>query len=327
MLRSPALRFVILGALLYAARGLVGDSTPAQGREVASASIVVDADDLERMRRSYTESVGGLPDKAAYDYMIERFVEDELLYREALTLGLHRGDDTIRWRLIEKMRYLGEAEEVDPDEDVFQRALRLGLERDDPIIKSVLIDKYRMLVRYAYGARPTTEAELRGYYERNQKRFADPPRVTFAHVFFSAQARGEDARADAEAALSVLRRGPMPEAEAIGLGDAFRPGHRVTHQTSQGIARLFGGEFASTVLSVGPGEWAGPFSSAYGQHLVLVTSRHDGGARTFESVRSQVAKAVAAERREERLRAKLAELRKRYDVVIRDDRMVRDGDA
>jgi hypothetical protein len=327
MIRSPALHFVVLGTLLYGLRVLAGVALEGPMREVVTASIVVEADDLERMRRSYEQSIGGTPDQAAYDYMIERFAEDEMLYREALGLGLDRGDDTVRWRLIEKMQYLGEADETEADEDVFQRALRLGLHRDDPIIKDVLIDKYRMLVRYAYDASPITEEELRAYYERNKERFVNPQRTAFSHVFFSSQQRGDRAQHDAEAALAELRAGAVTDERGFALGDAFLSDHRIKHQTPQGIMRLFGEEFAEAIAGADEGRWTGPIKSAYGRHVVFVSARGGGGSLAFDSVRSQVLKAAEDERREVRLNRKIAELRKRYDIVVRRDGEDANGDA
>ena len=327
MLRWPAIHFLVIGAGLYALQGLAGSTEPVRAADGARPAIVVKAADLARMRRSYELTKGAEPDEAAYRQMIATFVENEALYREAIVLGLDRADQTVRWRLIEKMQVLGEAGETDPADEVVQRALALGLQRDDPIVRNVLIDKYRMLVRYAHGGGGLTQEQLRAYYERNKERFLNPPRVSFSHVFFSAQRRGEGARADAQEALSRLRSTAMTDEQAIALGDVFLGGHAATNQNAQGLGRLFGAGFASVALAADEGAWTGPFESAFGQHLVFVSSHGGGGTLPFEAVRSRVAKAAANELSETRLQTKIAELRDRYDVVIRAEGFFVDGDA
>lgn len=74
-----------------------------------------------------------------------RAVEDEVLYREALRLGLDRGDGIVRQRLIQKVIFLAED---------------LGGATSQP-----------------------SEAELRAHYEATRERWQAPARLRFVHVF------------------------------------------------------------------------------------------------------------------------------------------------
>jgi hypothetical protein len=85
----------------------------------------------------------------------ERAIDDELLYRDGLRLGVDKNDTIVRQRVIEKMRFLAE--------DV------------------------------AGGARPITDAELAQYMGTHAAKYARPAQVSFVHVF-SATAPGELAR-------------------------------------------------------------------------------------------------------------------------------------
>jgi len=72
------------------------------------------------------------------------------------------------------------------DEVLYREALRLGLEKDDPIIRQRLIQKLLLLVEDMGGAsQPPTDAELRAFFEKDPSRYALPTRVTLAHVFAS----------------------------------------------------------------------------------------------------------------------------------------------
>jgi hypothetical protein len=339
MLEAPALHFAVIGAALFLASAY---RTPARGgaATIARQTLVIDARRVEELRRDYTSSMGEAPDPVAESQLVESEINDELLYREALRLGLDRADRTVYWRLVEKMKFLGEARTDESDDQLFRRALDMGLQEKDPIIRRVLIRKVGMLVRFAGDDAPPSEAELRDYYDRHPPLYARPGRVTLVHVFFSNDARGEHARADAERVLVSLRDGAGDDGAcaattvaaasgapagiaaaddaAIRAGDPFLGGHVFTEKTRDGLAKLFGDDFADAVTKAPEGSWHGPIRSAFGFHLVAVRKREDAGRMPLASVRAQVAEGVEEERHNARLSAKLVELRARYDVRVEE---------
>jgi hypothetical protein len=317
LIRSPALHFLLIGTVLFVCQRLAFGTLESITPQLDRSAVVVTAEDIADMRKRFMESGSGEPTKAQYDYMIGRFVDEELFYREALSMGMDRGDTTVRNRLMEKMVYLGEASKDDDSDDVVERAIALGLSRADPMVRSTLVQKYRMLVRFA-GLGAPSEEQLRGYYERNKQRYERPARASIVHVYFSRQERGaEQARADAERTLESLRGdgGPTPQ-DAIALGDVFLMGHEHRNQSRNGISRLFGQEFAQAVIGVDTAGWIGPVKSAFGHHVVFISDATADGILDFKSVRSQLLKALEDELREEQLREKLADLHETYEIEI-----------
>jgi hypothetical protein len=72
------------------------------------------------------------------------------------------------------------------DEILYREGLRLGLDREDPIIRQRVIQKVLLLAEDLGGAsRAPSEAELSGYLASHPERFGMPPRIRFAHVFAS----------------------------------------------------------------------------------------------------------------------------------------------
>jgi len=72
------------------------------------------------------------------------------------------------------------------DELLYREALRLGLDRGDPIVRQRIIQKLLLLVEDLGGAsRPPTEAELRAFYAADPGRVRLPPSYHFVHVFAS----------------------------------------------------------------------------------------------------------------------------------------------
>lgn len=70
------------------------------------------------------------------------------------------------------------------DEVLYREALRLGLDRDDPIARRHLVQKMLVLAEDITGAsREPTPDEVRGYFERTRDRWRVDERVHLIHVF------------------------------------------------------------------------------------------------------------------------------------------------
>ena len=211
---------------------------------------------------------------------IDRFVEEEALVREARRLGLDRSDLVVRRRLVQKMEFL--------------------------------------LGDLAVGREPT-DAELQTWLDAHSDRYRRPARVTFEHVWFSRDRRGERTDDDARAALAA----GVPD----GAGDPFLPGAAFERVTRGEVARQLGKTFAERVFRTPAGSWTGPLPSAYGHHLVRVTAVEPGREATLDEVRKGVRRDVRAERRAEAERIARRALRERYEVVVLDEAPARDGDG
>ena len=122
LLRSPALHFVLLGAAAYAVAAELPTSVPPGAAK--DLRIRITANDISRLKTRYTADTGIRPDAVATAALIDREISEEILYREALTLGLDRTDRAIAWRMIEKMEFLGEIED-ESDAVAYERALAL----------------------------------------------------------------------------------------------------------------------------------------------------------------------------------------------------------
>jgi parvulin-like peptidyl-prolyl isomerase len=79
---------------------------------------------------------------------------------------------------------------------------------------------------------------------------------------------------------------------------------------------LFGDALADALFSGAPGEWAGPYRSDFGLHLVRLRSRTDARLPPYEEIEARVAEVFGAERRREANERAYREMRAQYDVVI-----------
>ncbi|MEM1415378.1 MAG: hypothetical protein AAGH15_10770, partial [Myxococcota bacterium] len=151
--REPLVHFVALALVILAAERVLA---PAPG----PAPIVLD----DAFAAGLVEEATRRGEPAAGD-PVARWLDEEVLLREALALGLDRGDPIVRRRLVQKMEFLLRSE--------------LALAEPD-------------------------DAALQALLEARPERFRQPARVAFRHVFFDRERR-EDPRADAEVGLERVR--------------------------------------------------------------------------------------------------------------------------
>lgn len=321
LLRLPLVHFLVLGGLLFVLDRALLAAPAARDAAAPAAPIVFDRARIDGIRADYTRQTGQQATADDEAVLVDQALDDELLYREALKLGLDREDRSIRWRLIQKMQFLSDAPAAgDPpggnDDELYRRAVELGLAQDDVVIRRILVQKMRLLLSLPKPDEEPSDAELRAYYDAHRADYRQPPRVSFTHVFLSADKRGAALEADAAALGARLRaESPRPQ-EAVALGDHFPLSHRFEQASERHLAKLFGPGFAATVLAIDSDDWVCPVRSAYGVHCVRITQRIPDSDPPFESVRRQVQQRVRAERRDERLGEALARLRGEYTLEI-----------
>lgn len=151
--REPLAHFLLIGALLFAGLTVV--------KSLHRPVVRLEAQDLEQLASYWQVQMQRPPNKAELAGIIRDRIDEELLAREALRLGLDKDDMIIRRRLAQKMSFA--------TDDVSQ-------------------------------AKEPTEAELRTYYAKTADRYAAPARVAFQQVFFSGdRPHGQAEKAAAQA--------------------------------------------------------------------------------------------------------------------------------
>ena len=99
MLREPILWFVVVGAFLFAA-----ESHFTTERE----TLVIDDGVRHRLASLWQAQMGRPATKQQLNSLIDSWVREEVMLREALRLNLDRDDTIIRRRLVQKLEFLAE---------------------------------------------------------------------------------------------------------------------------------------------------------------------------------------------------------------------------
>jgi hypothetical protein len=228
------------------------------------------------------------------------------LEREALRLGLDRGDRLVRDRLVKLARFLGLA---DPsDDDALEREARaLGLEREDPVIRRYLA--HQMQVALAGPALPPDESEVRQRYDSLVAVAPRERRFRLQHVYLGRDRHGSAVRSEAESLLHrLIAEGIGPDG-AQAFGDPFAAGSEIGPLTPPQLDRVFGPGFAAAVETAPEHGWSGPIESSYGEHLIWVSERSSSPPPQLADVRNQIVASLMRERQSERLTRALQQLR------------------
>lgn len=158
--REPLLHFLAIGAVLFAAIAGV--------HELRRPAVRIDAQEIEQLAGYWAMQMQRPPTRQELASIIRERVDEELLAREALRLGLDKGDMIVRRRLAQKMAFASEDVAAIPEPDT---------------------------------------ATLQAFYDRTRDHYATPARLALRHVFFSADRIGAPPQAAAAQALAALRAG------------------------------------------------------------------------------------------------------------------------
>jgi hypothetical protein len=154
IIREPLVQFLTIGALLFFLYGLIST-------EKSRNEIVVDTNLINELAAKWELKRNRQPSLQELKGLVKQYIEQEVLYREALEMNLDHNDEIVKRRLAQKMEFLsdGLAESLQPTEE--------------------------MLVTY---------------YEENKEIYKKSPIYTMQQVYFSEEKR-DNVFEDAKSAL------------------------------------------------------------------------------------------------------------------------------
>ena len=153
ILRSPLLHFFVLGGLVF---GFYAVTAPPEARAPRDDVLRLTEAEMNRMADSFLAAWGRAPTEAESRGLVRDWAIEEVMVREALALGLDKGDAMIRNRLRTKMEFLAEAPAATMTPD---------------------------------------DAALEAYYAQNAAAYARPAQVSFTQVLLPGDATAEEVAA------------------------------------------------------------------------------------------------------------------------------------
>ena len=102
-LREPLVHFLLLGLALFAVYGYMNRGL---GGAESSKQIALTLDDLHQMDMYFVSQWHRQPTPEEFQAMVEDKIREEVLYREALAMGLDKDDTIVKRRMAQKMQFL-----------------------------------------------------------------------------------------------------------------------------------------------------------------------------------------------------------------------------
>ena len=287
-LRSPLLHFVLAGAVLATLQSLLWPGEPARPEPV-----IVDAGVLAGLTRDWARASGRTPTNAELDLLVQDWVDQELLVRQALALGLEHNDALIERRLIQNQRFVESGTRDSPlsDAELLARALALGLERTDLVVRRRLVERMREIILSGKDLSGLGGSGLSEEHDAasDDRQDSGPtlPWIRLTQLYLSRDRHGRDLAAVTTSLLEKLRGpGLRPDSpEVARLGDPFLLPRDLPRMTTDRLSARFGSGFGEAVVSLPAGQWSGPIASSYGLHLVWPHERGEqpGGRGAAEA--------------------------------------------
>ncbi len=162
LLREPLLHFLLLGFGVFLVYDWLGGS-PTGERE----RIVITRGRVEQIVAGYERANQRAPLRVELDGLIEDAVREEILYREAMAMGLDTDDTIVRRRLRQKLEFI--SEDVDPVPE-------------------------------------PTDVQLQAYLQAHADTYRVEPRYSVSQVYLDPHKHGARLGADAAMLLASLRR-------------------------------------------------------------------------------------------------------------------------
>ena len=275
LIKEPLLHFLVIGAALFILYGFMGQ----QEAEEQERAITITTGEINWLTDTWKKRWNRPPTPEERAGIIDQYLREMILYREAVAMGLDRDDTVIRRRLAQKLEFLAED-----------------------------------LIR----PNPPTEGELRTYFETHMDRYQPPDLITLTHVFFDPDKRGDQTLTDAETTKVKLNGLKQVPQDARSFGDPFMLQSYYPERSEAELAKLFGRGFTEPVFKLATQEWHGPVLSGYGTHLVYVHDRQESEPPSFTDIEKQIRQDWESDQREQLNEQYIASLMGRYDVTIED---------
>lgn len=161
LLREPLLHFLVIGAVLFGVFRLAADDGPAQGE------IIVSGGQIASMEAIFSRTWQRPPTAGEREALVKDYIRDEVLYREAISMGLDRDDAIIRRRMRQKMEFVA---------DLTAQA--------EP-----------------------TDVELKTFVADHPAWFRAEPHVSFSHIYFQTSTKSSPSAAELDRLLQGLNAG------------------------------------------------------------------------------------------------------------------------
>jgi hypothetical protein len=194
-------------------------------------------------------------------------------------------------------------------EVLYREGIALGLDQNDAIVRRRIAQKMDFILEGT--VQVPDKAALQTWLDEHREKYLIPPQFAFEQRYFDPQRHAEALPGIISSAVAALNA-----EEDSSLGDPTMLPDRMTLTSTPQIDRIFGSGFSAGLTDLPLGEWAGPVSSAFGDHVVRVVKREAERMPALDEVRGPVERDLLRFRAAESSDQAYEALRQSYVVRI-----------
>ena len=308
----PSLHFAAAGLVLFIALSSTDDyqDQPSE-QSVPPRTIYVSDARIEVLKQRTESRIGYALDLEETRSVIQDWVTNEILYREALLRSNASNNSAVLNRLRQKLAFLDHAEGNDlKDDELLALAAELNLLDEDIVLRQMFVQTMRLLLAREGGHAPSA-SELEAHYQTHRDDYRTPARRTWHHVFVD---EAKDTSDLSQLTVDLSTQDLQAEA-AIKRGDPFPGGHSFSGSTFEHVRTQFGQHFAEALFAAPIAHWSGPVQSPFGSHILFVVSERPERVRAFDEVEDALRLSWTRAQRKKRLEASLSHLTDQYQII------------
>ena len=208
------------------------------------------------------------------EYVLERMIEEELLIKRALDLGMLDNNPMARGTIVQQM------------------------------IKTIISENQRYEV---------TEEELKGFFEQNTGFFTKSSRLRIRQIYFSEEDFKELTFEESYKAYDLLLEGKsFDEVSKFGSTSALKIPNSLMTLTK--VREYVGPSIMNIASSLAPGSFTQPIKVSGGYKIIYLLEKELADKPTFNRIKDSVLAEFLKRRDDNSLREYLDNLKKWYDV-------------
>lgn len=276
MMREPLLHFTLIGLVIWGLYGAFGDAVDSADDE---RTVRLSAAEMQWIASNFSSRWNRPPTRQEFDGLLQQRLKEEVLYREALAMGLNEGDQVIRRRLAQKLEF---------------------------VVSDLL------------SAAEPERVELEAWFEARRDDYALPPRYTLTQIYLDPDRRGDAVLEEAERLRDELNALSAPPADPRALGDSLMLGNEFDGYSPAELSRQFGRGFVDSLVTLEPGRWHAPVLSGYGVHVVRIAEVVKPPSPIFDEFSERVLQDWLQAKREELNEAFVDNLMASYEIVVEE---------
>ena len=199
------------------------------------------------------------------------------------------------------------------NEIFYQEALRLQLDKDEPVIKKVLIDKLHYISSELVDMDSGSEEVLKKYFNQHKERFIkDEKSISFEHIYLNPQ-KHKELKSFARTLRTQIHTHPYNKT-ASALGDKFHGPNVFTEANNSILGHFFSHAFIEQLFSLEEKKWSKPLTSGFGIHLIYVENIRKSKIINYNDLKEDVKRDWLIEEKKKSSEQFYKKLRKEYTV-------------